>query len=91
MAIDGSGNVWITNSVAETIYELNNSGANISPSTGYTAKPGTEADGIAIDGSGDVWYDSYNAAVLYELVGAAAPVVTPLSYAVANSQLGTRP
>jgi hypothetical protein len=71
------------------VCELTNAGAAISPTAGYTA---TDPDGIAIDISGNVWYDSTKTTgTLYELVGAATPVVTPLSYAVANSKLGTKP
>jgi streptogramin lyase len=91
IAIDGDGNAWITNSASGTVYELNNSGTNLSTTTGYISVPTAEPDGIAIDGSGNVWYDSYDSDVLYELVGAAAPVVTPLAYGVANNELGTRP
>jgi DNA-binding beta-propeller fold protein YncE len=91
IAIDGLGDVWVTNSLGGAVYELSSAGAEISPTTGYTAKPATEADGLAIDGSGDVWYDSYNAAAIYELIGAAAPAKNPLSLAVQQSTLGTRP
>ncbi len=91
IAIDGANHVWVTNSFGQTLYALTDTGAVISPSTGYLANPATRADGVAIDPSGNVWYDSYSAAVLYEVVGAAAPTVTPLSYAVANSKLGVTP
>jgi streptogramin lyase len=91
IAIDGASHVWVTNSFGQTLYALTDTGAVISPSTGYLANPATQADGIAIDPSGNIWYDSYSAAVLHEIVGAAAPTVTPLSYAVANSKLGTTP
>jgi hypothetical protein len=62
--------------------------------------------GIAIDPSGNVWVSSTNTAAAYTnqlgstnavansatvIVGAAAPVVTPLSLAVANKVLGTKP
>jgi hypothetical protein len=62
--------------------------------------------GIAIDPSGNVWVSSTNTAATYTnqlgttnntgnsttvIVGAAAPVVTPLSLAVANNALGVKP
>jgi sugar lactone lactonase YvrE len=91
IAIDGANRIWVTNSLGQTLYALTDTGSVISPSTGYLANPATQPDGIAIDPSGNIWYDSYSAAVLYEVVGAAAPTVTPLSYAVANSKLGVTP
>jgi sugar lactone lactonase YvrE len=87
IAIDGANHVWVTNSSGQTLYALTDTGAVISPSTGYLANPATQADGIAIDPSGNIWYDSYSAAVLHEIVGAAAPTVTPLS----ALQPGVRP
>jgi streptogramin lyase len=97
VAIDGLGNVWVSNSLGGAVYELNNAGGTVSPAAGYiVSNPAIQPDGIAIDGSGNVWYNSAtlvggNSGVLYELVGAAAPVVTPLSNAVALNQLGVTP
>lgn len=91
LAIDGSNNIWVTNTLSDTVFVLNDAGATITPNAGYVTSPATEPDGIAIDPSGNVWYDSANAAVLYEVIGAASPTVTPLSAAVANSKLGTKP
>ena len=91
LAIDGSNNIWVTNTLSDTVFVLNDAGATITPNAGYVTSPATEHDGIAIDPSGNVWYDSANAAVLYEVIGAASPTVTPLSAAVANSKLGTKP
>ena len=100
LAIDGGNNIWVTDTLNETVYELNgigltgngaDVGAEISPAAGYLANPATETDGIAIDPSGNVWYDSFSAGVLYELVGAASPTVTPLSLAVSSNKLGQKP
>ncbi len=46
---------------------------------------------LAIDPSGNVWITNYLGSAVVELVGAAAPVVTPLSVAAGNNQLGTKP
>jgi ligand-binding sensor domain-containing protein len=49
---------------------------------------------LAIDPSGNVWVTDYNNGSgnsLTEFIGAAAPVVTPVSVAVKNGQLGSRP
>lgn len=67
-AIDGNGNVWITNNGTGTVTELNNLGAPLSPSTtvnttkkSYPAVtvggwPGATApQGIAIDLNGNAW------------------------------------
>lgn len=91
LAIDGSNNIWVTNTTGAAIYVLNDAGGAIAPTGGYSPNGTVEPDGIAIDPSGNVWYDSLNSAALYELVGAASPTVTPLSNAVANSKLGTKP
>jgi hypothetical protein len=47
---------------------------------------------LAIDPSGNVWAASNGTAQsIVEVVGAAVPVVTPLSIAIKNSTLGTKP
>jgi len=61
IAIDGSGNAWITNSGANSVNgnnsvtELSPSGAAISPSTGYTSGGMDGVVGVAIDPSGNAW------------------------------------
>jgi streptogramin lyase len=98
VAIDGAGDVWVTDADDTVVWELNNSGTNLSGTNGYTyiANPSATAipvapDGIAIDGSGNVWYSTQSNSAIYELIGAAVPVVTPIASGVANSTLGTRP
>jgi sugar lactone lactonase YvrE len=98
VAIDGAGDVWVTDADDAVVWELNNSGTNLSGTNGYTyiASPSATAipvapDGIAIDGSGNVWYSTQSSSAMYELIGAGVPVVTPIAYGVANSSLGTRP
>jgi hypothetical protein len=102
LAIDGAGNVWVgmpnryvQGSAIVSNYglaELNNSGATISGPTGYTPSAFTT---IAVDGSGNVWADGFDqdadADGVTEFIGAGTPVVTPLSVAVKNGTLGTRP
>jgi len=55
IAIDGSGNVWITNYDINSVSELSNSGAILSGANGYTGGGLDYPFGIAIDGSGNVW------------------------------------
>ncbi|MES2393961.1 MAG: hypothetical protein V4555_20160 [Acidobacteriota bacterium] len=98
-AVDGSGNVWVINfnkSQAQNgdqscVAEFANSGAAISPSTGYmssnpelnsTSFSGpsiTGGSGIAVDGSGNVWIGNSLDGNLEILIGAATPVATPIS------------
>jgi len=83
------------------LIEFSNAGALLSPGNGYAGSnvipvlpevPG----GIAIDGSGNVWIAGTNNSTslpnyVAEVIGIAAPVTTPLSVAVKNNTLGTRP
>ncbi len=50
IAIDASGNVWVTNSGSNNVTELNSSGTTIG-----TFTVGKFPEGIAIDSSGNVW------------------------------------
>jgi streptogramin lyase len=106
VAIDGAGNAWVASNDYDSgvvsdnaVFELSNTGTNLSGTAGYAAIASTLPDSLAIDGSGNVWYtaqapppaSSATPGKLIELVGAAVPVATPLPYAVVNSMLGTRP
>ncbi len=105
VAIDGAGNVWVSNQIrsggAPTagVSELNNSGVAISPATGYTSSAALGGpNDVAVDSSGNVWAaNAYvpvtfaNGTNIVEFVGAAVPVVTPISLAVKNGTIGSRP
>jgi len=91
LAVDGTGNIWVTDVGKNTIIETNNSATYLSGAIGLQYGQTTAPEAIAVDGSGNVWYSSYNDATIHELVGAGSPVVTPLAYGVKNSLLGTRP
>jgi ligand-binding sensor domain-containing protein len=91
IAIDGAGQVWVANANG-TVSVLNNSGAAVSPSSGYcgpaTLPTGycgasTTPAGIAIDISGSVWIPSSSANTVTRILGAAAPVV-PLATGAAS-------
>ncbi|HSY36271.1 MAG TPA: hypothetical protein VK814_11015 [Acidobacteriaceae bacterium] len=103
-AVDGNGNIWVTNRFnaglggnaaapgASTIIELTSAGVAVSPSTNYTYG-GILDDplNIAIDPSGDIWVTNFSGSKLVEIIGGAAPVVTPLSTAANDGKLGTEP
>ncbi len=87
--IDGADNVWVTNRGSNTITELSNAGAAISPTLNYQFGTGILSDpyNAAIDPSGNVWITNFNGGEVVEMVGAAAPTATPLS----AGKLGVKP
>ena len=103
-AVDGNGNIWVTNRYnpglggnsaapgASTLVELTAAGVAVSPSTNYNYG-GILDDplNLAIDPSGNIWVTNYGGSKLVEIIGAAAPVVTPLSTAAHAAELGTAP
>lgn len=91
IAIDGSGNVWITNE-SNSITEFDSSGTPISD-TGYVGGAGGSLNtpsSIAIDISGNLWIANSNSNTVTEVLGAAAPTV-PLATGVANNTTATKP
>jgi streptogramin lyase len=96
VAVDGLGNVWTANFSGASISEFYNSGTAISSGTGYQGTlPANLAlanpEGLAIDPSGNVWVANDGNDDIIEVIGAATPVVTPLSVALKNNELGARP
>lgn len=94
-AVDGAGNVWVTNNTSN-VFELNSSGTIISPTAGFPSPFGTSrpAAGLGIDPSGNVWIalnSASTASIVYEIVGAAAPTVTPIALALKNGSVGAKP
>ena len=98
IAIDGNDTVWTAN-VNGSISHLAQSGAPISPSTGYQAFGVTQQLGLAVDASGNIWTAGINNSnpildyYLVEWVGTAAPVATPLVQNLVNhpTTIGQRP
>jgi hypothetical protein len=103
-AIDGNGNVWVSNRGAlsptynagtagnNSIVELNSLGVALSPSTNYTLG-GILNDplNMAVDLAGNIWITNYGGDQIVELVGTGAPVVTPFSVASTGGKLGVKP
>ena len=85
IAIDASGNVWVTdfyssagvNSGNGSVSELNVSG-NPASGSPFTGGGLGNPSSIAIDASGNVWVANYTGHSVTEFVGAAAPVKAPL-------------
>jgi hypothetical protein len=55
LALDGVGNVWVTNVNNRSISKLSNTGTPLSPASGYTAGNQFIPGGIAIDLQGNAW------------------------------------
>ena len=57
IAIDHSGNVWVSNSGGTngSVVEISKTGGLVSPSTGYTNSALGNPGAIAIDGAGNAW------------------------------------
>jgi len=56
VAIDASGNAWLTNSLTPGLAKLGNTGTPLSGSTGFALT--TTTPGLAVDGFGNVWCGS---------------------------------
>jgi len=58
VAIDASGNAWISNLVGSSISKFSSLGVALSPFDGYTGGGLDNPRSVAIDGSGNVWVTS---------------------------------
>jgi hypothetical protein len=77
IAIDGSGNAWITNYTANTVTELSNLGAVLSPTGGYSGGGLLQPIAIAIDNSGNAWIaDEPNSTTTGEVTKISGGTVT---------------
>jgi sugar lactone lactonase YvrE len=75
-AIDGSGDVWVTNPSTNSVTELNSGGAAVSP-TGWTGGGLDGPSGIALDGAGNLWIANTTNSSLTELRGSTGAALTP--------------
>jgi sugar lactone lactonase YvrE len=97
LAVDGQGYVWIANSTGNSVSAFDNSG-NALETTAYSATASHapaavqgSPSGVAIDTSGGVWVTNKTGNSVTHIIGAAIPVVTPMSTAVSNGTVATKP
>jgi streptogramin lyase len=67
LAIDATGNVWVSNDGNNSVSKLSGTGSAISGASGYTAGGVNGPWGIAIDPSGNVWVADATTNALTEL------------------------
>lgn len=99
VAVDGAGNAWVSNKSTGGVTEFSKAGAILSPAStvGFVHTGISGGQGIAIDPSGNVWIandangSSTDGNSIFEIVGAATPAVTPISLALKNGTVGSRP
>ncbi len=70
VAVDAGGNVWITNGGANTVTELDNSGAVLATSAAALSAPAA----VALDATGDPWIANPTADTLTHLSDSAAVI-----------------
>jgi sugar lactone lactonase YvrE len=94
IAVDGTGNIYVTDKGFHTIRKITSSGATTTIAGGYGNADGSgsaakfdEPEGIAVDGAGVVYVaDSYNSTIRVG-IPAAPPVITSAS--TANATVGS--
>ena len=88
--VDGDNHIWYYTPDGTVAGAMAVDGTSLSPSGGYQSGLPGSPNYMTLDPSGNVWLSPENSTVV-EFVGLAAPVITPLSAAVAAGKLGTRP
>ncbi len=69
----------MANRDGNSLSAFTNTGAPISPSTGYQAAGLNGPRGLAIDPSGNVWLTNFTYNSITEFIGVATPATTPIS------------
>jgi len=83
IAIDGSQNVWVLSTAANTLSEFTNAGVALSGSSGYTGGGLQSPEGLAIDLSGNVWVAN-NAGSVSKFSSTGTAISSPPGYLVAG-------
>jgi len=94
-AVDGDGNVFVTNRNTNNITKYLGSTSTAVSSTNFQGGGNTSVMSdplnLAVDPSGNVWVVNYTGNLIVEMVGLGAPTWTPLSDASYHNKLGSRP
>lgn len=94
IVVDGDGKVWVAYGSAVAPYNrlvtLNSSGQFLSGPTGYAIPSLSFPIRLDIDSSGNLWA-AMSSNFVNQMIGVAAPVETPLSVAVRDAKVATRP
>ena len=76
VAIDAASNIWVTDSAASSVTELNSNGTAVSPAAGYTGGGLTSSSANAIDGVGTLWVADASGNAL-TVISASGTAVSP--------------
>lgn len=77
IAVDGAGNVWVANTLGNSVIAISGNGNPLSAKGGYRLKDTLEPLDVAIDAAGNVWVVNYGTSTLSKFIGIAAPVAVP--------------
>ena len=93
-AVDGAGNIFVSNRTGNSITEfLGSTAAAVSTSYygGGNSTLFSDPLNMQVDPSGNLWITNYAGSRIVELLGVAAPTWQPLSDAAYNNKLGSKP
>jgi ligand-binding sensor domain-containing protein len=55
LAVDSSGNLWMTDTAGNKVIEWNNLGAPVTSNQGFTISSMSSPDALAVDSAGNIW------------------------------------
>jgi hypothetical protein len=93
VAIDGSGNAWVTNAdfltaAGASVTEIASYGVFVTGAGGFTNAAIVNPEGVAVDDSGDAWIASASTASANEINSGDSLLQPPHGYATAGSNAG---
>jgi hypothetical protein len=88
IAIDSSGDAWVTNVAGNSLSEFGPLGNALSPSAGFTGGGLNQPQGVAIDSTGNVWTTNNNLTISKFLSVGTAAVGSPYSGGALNYPTG---